>query len=212
MNRVDVAVVEGLAALRFPRGPVAGIEFSRLSISQSGQKLPDCRIMLAGIALESALSEERVDGFFGTWVHESIHARQPYAHGASTEYRQYRGFEEGLVEGLTRHVLERAGIAPRTGAFSYYVVVYEQMAHVLGIDTVELWRRLWKYPTGTISAVFVDVVTELNLQLRGQRLGRRQRQRLFVTAAGLLRAGQDRNIYDASDIRRQWEAVIHEQP
>lgn len=153
INRVDSAVVEGLAALGFPRGPVRRIDFRDAGSLLLGQKQFDCTLVLYGHSLESVMAQAASDRIVSTWVHESIHARQPHAPGASIEYRQFQGFEEGLVEGITRYVLEQANIPPAQETFDYYVATYERLASLLGVQTIDLWQRLWHIRRGR-SAIF----------------------------------------------------------
>lgn len=208
VHRLDRAVVEGLAALGLPRGSIASIVFEDVDAGPLGRKLLDRSIIFFGPAIEMIVSQGEPDRFFSTWIHESVHARQPYELGASAEYQQHRGFEEGLVEGLTRYVLERAWIPPVEGAFSYYVAVYEQLASALDIQVVELWRILWRYPAGTVRDGFVDVTDDVYQTRRGERFTSRQRVRFMATAIGLLDRTQDRALYDVAQIRKDWEQAL----
>src|SRR5438128_2254734 len=64
-----------------------------------GRKLPDCRMVFNGEAMRQVVRIQREpDDFFRTWVHESLHARQPFAPGAAEQYLRYAGYEEGMVE------------------------------------------------------------------------------------------------------------------
>lgn len=150
------------------------------------------------------------DRFFSTWIHESIHARQPYSSDAGEEYQQHRGFEEGLVEGLTRYMLQQAGIPPVEGSFSFYVAAYEQLASTLDVQAVDLWRSLWEHPAGTVRDSFVDVIDNFYQQKVGIRLVHSQRLRIFITATGLFSRRQNPRTFNKDEIHEIWKRVMYE--
>jgi hypothetical protein len=93
VRRVDDAIVDGLRALGLPRGEVRSVEFVALGMRSTGRKAPDCRLVLNGDAIRAVIRQQKhPDGAFCTWVHESLHARQPYHGGAAAEYAQHRGY------------------------------------------------------------------------------------------------------------------------
>jgi hypothetical protein len=62
------------------------------------------------------------------------------ARGAAS---MWRGFEEGMVEGLARSVTgTAAGITVADPSYVYYVEAYRALARVAGIDAERLWRAL----------------------------------------------------------------------
>jgi len=128
--------------------------------------------------------EERPDSLIRTWFHESIHARRPYAPSFGAEWKQVRGFEEGLAEGLTRlTVVERLGLTPVLTSFHFYVAAYRALATALDIDVEQLWRALWLIPPGGLSAGFVPTVERI-LKLHGrEQLGSVQSKRLAALAS-----------------------------
>ena len=79
--RVDAAIIAGPAALGLPRGPVRAVRVVDAAGAWFGHKAPDSTVYLAGDGLRfRILTRERdqPDASFHTWVHESLHARQPY--------------------------------------------------------------------------------------------------------------------------------------
>jgi hypothetical protein len=160
--RVDAAVVAGLAALGLPRGPVRAVRVVNAATRWLGQKVPDCTLLLAGDSLHQLLrSDAAPDAIFRTWVHESIHARQPYVPGARVEQRSARGYEEGMVEGLARFVTQqKAGMHPAGSSYAYYVQAYAALGRILNLEVEALWSRLWHYPTGNVRAAFVATVDD----------------------------------------------------
>lgn len=186
VRRVDVAVVDGLRALGLPRGPVRRVSLdATLAIfAPSGKKQADCTLIINGSLLETLLPDPRgPDTTFRTWVHESIHARQPFGAAHASEYRRQRGFEEGLAEGLARVVTRaKAGMDPRESSYQYYVTAYRSLARAFDLDLEQVWRRLWTRPLGAVRASFVDVVDDLRAERTRDRFTATQRGRLLVIA------------------------------
>ncbi len=105
------------------------------------------------------------------WVHESLHARQPFAPDHAAEYRDFSGYEEGLVEGLARSLLrDQLGIREIAGTFEHPVAAYRGLALVLRVDLEQLWRRLWQTPPGAVRAAFPDIVADLYQSETGAQL------------------------------------------
>lgn len=161
VRRVDDAVVVGLQALGFPRGPVRRVLIEG-GLGPYGRKEPDCTLVLYGDQMRTLIADPRgSDSTFRTWVHESIHARQPYVQGYEREYLPNRGYEEGLAEGLARWVVrDMARMAPRQVSYQYYVVAYQALAKAFGLEVDQLWRRLWMQPLGAVRLAFADVVND----------------------------------------------------
>jgi hypothetical protein len=98
------------------------------------------------------------------------------------ETRLYNGYEEGLVEGVTRHILiERAEMRPSLGAYSHYAYAYRNLAFVLGVLPEALFHRLWQIPNGKLREWFPEVVDAI-LPERGASLSQAQTTRLRATA------------------------------
>ena len=104
---------------------------------------------------------------FRTWLHESLHARQPYASDAAAEYRAFRGYEEGLVEGLTQVVLAAARVTVADVPFGAYVAAYRALAQAAGIASEALLRALWRHPAGDVRQNLATVVSRLREQEMG---------------------------------------------
>jgi len=116
------------------------------------------------------------DAITSTWVHESIHARQPF--GSDHEYSTWTGYEEGMTEGLTHRLLISQGVTQVDVSFPFYVTAYEEIARMLGIDVVTLWRGLWRHQSGSVRASFISIVNLTLIQSRRDILTMRQRERL----------------------------------
>lgn len=166
VSRIDTAVVAGLRALGLPRAPVRGVRLAALGMRSAGRKAPDCRLFLNADALRAIIrGQQHPDSAFCTWIHESLHARQPYAPTAAAEYVAHRGYEEGQVEGLARLVTgERAAMqgVERTRSYECYVVAYRTLAAAVGVAAERLWRALWAYPTGAVRAGFVRTISAVS--------------------------------------------------
>ncbi|MBT9260268.1 MAG: hypothetical protein KM310_11055 [Clostridiales bacterium] len=85
-----------------------------------------------------------VDEFIHTWVHESLHARGLASDLAILEYNQFPGYEEGVVDGLSRLVMKKLTKYERQEhPYDSYVAAMEGLAEALGMKPEELLRKLW---------------------------------------------------------------------
>lgn len=133
-------------------------------IDAYGRKDSDCTLVLSADFMEELLHEGRgPDTTFRTWVHESIHARRAFQPQYRSEYVLWRGYEEGLAEGLARLVLrDKAGLDPAESSNDYYVAAYRSLARVAVTNLEELWQSLWSETAlGEVRARFGNVVAEL---------------------------------------------------
>jgi hypothetical protein len=209
MERVDAAVVAGLAAVGLPRGPVQAVLIEE-SGGWAGQKLPSCVLRFGGHAFGLILRvDDRPDAIFKTWVHESLHGRQPYSPGARAEYSLRRGYEEGLVEGLAR-LLTRDGAGmdiPET-SYNYYVVGYQTLAAVADVDLEQLWRVLWQQPAGRVRTVFARTVADLRRERRGQALTPNQAARLRSVGDQVFQTQRQNAVPSEPALNAVWRTVF----
>jgi hypothetical protein len=181
-----------LQILGLPRGAVRRVRVEDAHSRWFGHKDPDCSLLLAGDGMRHMRRvRRRPDSTFRTWVHESLHARQPFSAHAIAEYRAFRGFEEGMVEGLTRHVTrDRAGMSLPDMSYDYYVQAYQTLAPELGIAVEQLWRELWQHPTGAVRSAFGGTVETVYRSTTGQAVTASQRARLRGVADQLFSAAR----------------------
>jgi hypothetical protein len=210
IERVDRAVVEGLEVIGLPRGPVREVRIEDARIGLAGRKEPDCSIALAGDGLRHVVrNRNRPDTAFRTWVHESLHARQPYAVGAWSEYRRFEGYEEGLAEGLARVICrEKAGMNPIQVSYDYYVAAYRALALAFETSVERLWRELWQHATGAVRAAFVDVVDAAHRRQSGTALRATERSRLAGQADAIFGTDRLRNRPDESVLVQTWRLAF----
>jgi hypothetical protein len=211
VRRVDAAVVDGLRALGLPRGPVRRVSLDAGFdvVAPSGRKQADCTLVINGNLLEALLADPRgPDTTFRTWIHESIHARQPFAAGHESEYRRHRGYEEGLAEGLARLVVRvKAGMDPRESSYQYYITAYRGLTRAFDIDLEQLWRRLWARPLGQVRASFVHGVDDLRAERTGDGFAAVQRERLLAIADRLFDSDRANHLGDEDAMMRLWRTV-----
>lgn len=170
LAEVDAAVVAGLAQLGLPRGPVAAVRLGQLPRS-SGRKRATCELILSAPFIVRQLVAGSATFVWETWVHESLHARRPFTPGIASEVRDYVGYEEGMVEGLTRFVCrERAGMQAVGGAYDYYVRCYESLATHLRVEPETLYRAVWVSPPGGVRVRFSDALDTAVFATHGRRL------------------------------------------
>ena len=74
-----------------------------------------------------------------------------------------------MAEGLTRLVtVEWLRLSPVLTSYDMYVAAYRALATVLDVDAEYLWRLLWGFPPGQVSAGLVPTVERiLNENSRG---------------------------------------------
>jgi hypothetical protein len=209
IRHVDDAVVAGLRALGFPRGPIQRVAIERSRMTWAGRKDPACTLWLSADALRRNLRLDRPDAVFRTWVHESLHARQPFAAGYTPEYRRSPGYEEGLVEGLSCGLLQVAGgFAAIGGSFDYYVAAWRILGELLLTPAYAVWERLWREPPGRVRAQFASVVDDL-LQLQGKpAVAINGMARLQGIADTLFSPTRASAVPDSAMIERTWKLVL----
>jgi hypothetical protein len=190
--RVDDAVVAVLDALEVPRGPVQSVEFRDDSVTWAGRKDPDCTIYLSVRAMRAYLT-----------------VGLPFVVGSAAEYREHSGYEEGLVEGLARSLLrDQLGISEIGGTFEYYVIAYQALALVLGLDLDRLRRRLWQVSPGAVRVAFPGAVAEVYRELRGTVLLPRQMETLRGIADTVFQSKYSASSPDTLELQRLWEIVF----
>jgi hypothetical protein len=188
-----------------PRGLVPAVLLEAGRPRWAGLTDADSTIHLNVASLRANLAQGAPDAVFRTWVHESLHARQPVAIGGEAAVQ---GYEEGMVEGLTRRVLERyAGLARIGGSFEYYVAGYETLADVFGVDAEQLWRRLWAAPRGDVRARLPAAVQELRHTAGGGTLSVEQLNRLEGVAEAVFQTTRGHDRPGRSRLRELWRVA-----
>lgn len=207
IERVDAAVREGLVQLGLPRGPVREVQVRWRPGGQHAAKLPSSVLVLSGNYVQAMLElHHHPDSVVRTWIHESLHARQPFT-GAqyAAEAQQVLGYEEGLVEGLARVVAQdKAGMVTLDLAYDGYVRAYRALARGLGIGVEQVWRDLWQAGLGQVRAAFPGVIAAL----RGGQAHLEKAHELLEVADQLFATSrQDADVAD-SQLERIWRSVL----
>jgi hypothetical protein len=185
-DTIDAAVVEILEAAGLPRGPINGLVVDRFGRSWYGRKTADCTLLIDAGTLSLLPEADRSDSALRTWIHESLHARHPYSPGFDREWREHRGFEEGLTEGLTRLiVVDSLRLHPVVASYHFYVAAYRALARVLEVDVEQLWRAIWAYPAGDISAMLLPIVERILMERGRASLTVAQRARSLAWRSGI---------------------------
>jgi hypothetical protein len=152
---VDRAIEVGLQHLGIPRGPIDGsVRMERRAVGRNAVKHADCRLILSSSYFRMLPRYySSLDPAFRTWLHESIHARQPYASAWLDEFEAWEGYEEGLADGMANVLCHWANaFIPEATDYIAYQQAYRTLATVLQEPTWALLRRLWDYPTGRVRA------------------------------------------------------------
>jgi hypothetical protein len=207
--RMDDAIVAGLMALWFPRGRVRAVEIERSAVMWAGRKDPACTLFLSATALRRNLRLAQPNAVFRTWIHESLHARQPYAAGYAEEYRRTPGYEEGLVEGLSRELLLAVGgFVDVGGSFDYYVTAWQTLARLMSVPVYAVWQRLWTEPPGRVRANFAAAVNDLQQRQGKPVVSGVGLARLAAIADTLFSPARARAVPDTMMIERTWRLVL----
>ena len=207
LQAVDDGVTEGMAALGFPRAPIRSISLvtpSRPGIA--GQKYSTCDLQIAYPVLKRELdSGGSPDAIVETWIHESVHGRHvnwgPNLHAEAA----FRGFEEGLAEGITRLASRLARFVPGLPTYGRFVQAYEELAFVLRVSPETIYRRLYRLPNGSVMDAFISEIDAIRLGTGEPPLTTNQRARLEITARRLFAR---RHAEDTAS--SQWQASIRQ--
>lgn len=166
MAQIDAAIIEALALLGLPRGPIGQLIPAWVH-HFAGRKSAECDLQISLPVMRSIASLDRgPDSLLRTWVHESLHGRQPYSDHHLAEYRTWSGYEEGMAEGLARIVVRgHAGLDPLQPTYNYHVAVYGTLAEATEIDYELLLRTLWSQPAGRVRGALIDAI-DINRRAR----------------------------------------------
>ena len=166
IKAIDDQVVAALREAGLPRGDIAGVyvladDEDPEIVNNYGYKHPGCWIVISRRLLQRVLAGKiDTDKILHTWIHESLHARRPFVESA--EYGYAPGFEEGVVDWLARQLIHKltGWKNPDRHPYDGYVYAMEGLARALGIEPEQFMRRLWKQPTGAVSAEVFAAVRE----------------------------------------------------
>ena len=203
---VDRAVEVGLAHLGVPRAAINyPIRVEPRAVGRNAVKLEECSLVLSSSYLRMLPRYySSLEPAFRTWLHESIHARQPYAGDWRVEFEAWEGYEEGLADGMANVLCGWAGATiPEATDYVAYVQAYQTLTAVLQISMWTLLRRLWEFPTGRVREGLPSVVEAWYRELTGRGLSSDAAGRLQSTADTLFATG--RTALDRSD--REVEAL-----
>jgi hypothetical protein len=170
---VDRAIEIGLGHLGVPRGAINHpVRVEPRALGRNAVKYEDCSLILSSSYLRLLPRlYSSLDPAFRTWVHESIHARQPYSMDWRAEYEQWEGYEEGLADGMADVLCTWAGaVIPEATDYVAYNQAYRALAAVLQMPPWNLLRRIWSAPTGRVRTHFTAVVDERYYELAGHAL------------------------------------------
>lgn len=176
-----------------------------------GAKFPSCLLVLSGNYARSMFEiHNRPDSIFRTWIHESLHARQPFtAEEFLAEADEFKGYEEGLVEGLARIVVrEKAAMETVDLAYDRYVRAYRTLAGILGTPPEHLWRELWAAGNGHVRAAFPAAIAGQLRSTRGQPLTAGAAAEMHQAADLLFATGRENEDLTDSQMERIWRSVL----
>jgi hypothetical protein len=208
---IDRAVEAGLAHLGVPRGAInLPIRVEPRAVGRNAAKLEECSLILSSSYLRMLPRYySSLEPAFRTWLHESIHARQPYADDWRSEFESWEGYEEGLADGMANVLCRWAGaIIPETTDYIAYVQAYEALAAVLQMSTWALMRRLWGFPTGRLREGLLSVVEAWYRQLTGRELSAEAVSRLRSVGDALFATGRTEPDRSDREVEALWRGAL----
>lgn len=208
--RVDGAMAAGLVVLNLRRDPGVAVQLGSFGRGWIGRVGLDGDIRLDMDQVRHYLLEAREpDRVIHTLVHESLHARAPAAATRGAEASQWKGYQEGMVEGLARCVTsERAGMRVLDPSYSFYVASYRALAAVAGLDVEALWRALWRVRPGEVRAWFTASVNAARQQLGAATLSAEQHRRLGGIGDRVFAGSRSDDRPDERALVRSWEVAF----
>lgn len=204
---VDTSVADGLRALGFSRGPVV-VQIAAQSRGEHGVKTHTCVLVISVNYLIGMLrSGGKPDSVFRTWVHESIHARIPFpASFYEDEWKRWKGYEEGLAEGLARLITRNwARMDPLNLAYDGYVRAYRALARALGVDIGLIWGSLYGHRNGQVRDRLPTVVGRVRSDAGGRLL---DPSRVLSVADELFDSARDESVVRSSDMVNRWRWAL----
>lgn len=169
-KRVDDAAAAGMQELGFARTPPRSVTVQPPDVmgGDRGSKSDSCDIRIGVEWIRESLDSSHTPGnAFRTWVHESHHSRLPFDSDWRTELFSKAGYEEGLTEGVARHIMDLANIPHNSGVYNRYVSTYEHVAAQIGVEPAELYAKVRVRAVGGVRRGFADDVSELYEKVHG---------------------------------------------
>jgi hypothetical protein len=209
LQAVDHAVVQGMAALGFPRAPVRSLMLVMPSRPHTaGQKFSTCDLQIGLPMMQRELGPGGApDAIVETWIHESVHGRRfPWGPNAHAQIG-FPGFEEGLAEGVARLISRRGSLRPGLHVYGRYVQAYEELAHVIGVNPETIYSRLYHRANGSVMDAFVSDIDTLQRADGAPPMTPDQRGRLDRTAKRLFDVAHEHESASARlrmTMRRAW--------
>jgi hypothetical protein len=208
---VDHAIETGLAHLGIPRGPInLPVRVEPRAVGRNAIKLEDCSLVLSSSYLRLLPRlYSSLEPAFRTWLHESIHARQPYDPVWRAEFEPWEGYEEGLADGMANVLCNWAGaIILETTDYVAYVQAYRTLAATLQMSMWALLRRPWHFPTGQVRAGLLTVVKEWYRQSMGGQLPQEATRRFEGVADSLFATGRTELELSDREVEERWRGTL----
>jgi hypothetical protein len=153
--------------------------------------------------------ERQPDRVVHTLMHESLHARAPAAPTRAAEAAQWKGYQEGMVEGLARLVTGAgAGLRVLDPSYDFYVASYRALAFVAALDVEELLRALWQARPGQVRVRFAVAVDNLRQRRGVPALDAERLRRLGGMGDRVFAGDRSRDPPDERALVQRWELVL----
>jgi hypothetical protein len=207
-GRIDRAVAAGLAAFRLPRDSGATYEIGHFGRGWIGHVTDDLKVQFDVEQVRYYVrTEQQPDRIFHTWVHESLHARAVPSAPRSVS-SMWRGYEEGMVEGLARTIATAAGLLVTDPSYGYYVEAYRALSSAGGFEAEHLWRALWRVPPGNVREHFAAVVNAVHRECGNPARMAPRPSQLRKVGDRVFAWGNAGNRADPPLLTRYWESAF----
>lgn len=90
-------------------------------------------------------------------------------------------------------------------AYASYVRTYEMLAEALGVETVALWRRLWRYPFGQVRSAFPREIVHIWYTRTGRQV---MEERLRSIADRLFSLQERMPAHTDADLTALWREAL----
>jgi hypothetical protein len=208
---VDQAIEVGLSHLGIPRGPInLPVRVEPRAVGRNAAKYEDCRLVFSSSYFRMLPRYySSLEPAFRTWLHESIHARQPYDPSWRVEFEPWEGYEEGLADGMANILCSWAkAFIPETTDYVAYVQAYRALAAVLQVSLWALLRQIWDAPTGRVRETLLTVVDEQYHKLTGLHLSTDAVSRLRRIADTLFTTGRTEIDRPDGEVEELWTGAL----
>jgi len=163
LQEIDTMVVEGMRALGLDRMPLRKLTLTPMQ-DIVARRWVDGQLDIGYEALHRYLyATPNPSMILHGWIHDSVHTRLPWASQYKVEFTGHTGYEDGLAEALSRHiVVDQARLwLLDESVNTYHVLGYRTLAQAAGVGELDLLRAAFRHSPGAVRENFVAIVNRV---------------------------------------------------